>query len=665
MVKKMTTLFEKRTLGQRPTWLLLVSLLLFCLASPPLMAQEAPFKKGVNLTGWFQANSAREVQFSRYTRQDFAQIKSLGCDVIRLPINLHAMTSGAPAYTIDPLFFSFLDEAVNWAEELNLHLILDNHSFDPIADTQPQVETILEKVWPQMAQHYKDRSERIYYEILNEPHGISDAQWNAIQGRIIQAIRRHDTRHTIIVGATNFNSYQNLAQLPVYPDSKLIYTFHFYDPFLFTHQGATWVAPSLLPLANMPFPYRAQDMPPLPNSLRGTWMESAYNNYRQDGTVAKVKQLIDIAAQFKQTRQVPVFCGEFGVLMDYSRPADRVFWYNEVRRYLEEKGIAWTSWDYHYGFGLFNPGGTDLFEHDLNVPLLQALGFTVPPQTPYVKQPEGSGFAVYSDFIGARIVNASYGSGPLDFYAAQKPNNGRYSLAWTGAERYSSIAFDFKPDKDLSKLKQEGYAVDFLFRGTAPALSFDLRFLDSKTGPEDHPWRSGVTITSDQVPFDGRWHHVRIPLSSFTEKGSWDGAWFNPEGKFDWTSVDRLEITAEHANLGQTKLWFDNIYVSNQDTAKVYETSVFTGAVTGISPAIKSADLKVYPNPAAGYLLLETTLPGKLTAELSNSVGTVVHREAFTQKLKLSTSTFPAGAYFLKVTQPNGQSTTRKVMLQR
>jgi endoglucanase len=646
-------------------WLFLGCFLFPFLSCFPVFGQETPFRKGVNLTNWFQANNAREIQFSRYTRQDFEQIKSLGVDVIRLPLNLHAMTKGAPAYTLDPLFLSFLDEAVTWSEELNLHLILDNHSFDPIADTKPEVEVILEKVWTQMAQHYKDRSDRLYYEILNEPHGISDAQWNAIQGRVIQAIRRYDTRHTLIVGATNFNSYQNLAQLPVYPDNKLIYTFHFYDPFLFTHQGATWMEPSLGTLANLPFPYRAADMPAFPTNLRGTWYEGAFNNYAQEGTVAKVKQFLDVAANFKQTRQVPVFCGEFGVFMPNSRPADRVFWYETVRRYLEEKGIGWTSWDYHGDFGLFNRGGSDLFAHDLNVPLLQALGFAVPPQTTYVKHPKRSGFAVYTDFLGKDLRNASYGTGTLDFYADQKPNNGRYSLAWAGAERYNSIGFDFQPDQDLSLLRQEGYALDFLFRGTAPATSIDIRFLDTKTtDPNDHPWRSVVTLSAQQVPFDGRWHHVRLPLSSFTEQGSWDNnAWHTPEGKFDWTSIDRLEITAEHGALNQTKLWFDNIYISNQDTAKVYDTSVITANVTGSKEETTDSAFLVYPNPTSGILTLDTKLPGKSTAELMTSTGQVVMKVVFSKQTKLDTAALPAGAYLLKVTQAHGQSSTRKVVV--
>lgn len=57
-----------------------------------LIAQQTPFNRGVNLTNWFQVNNAKEIQFTKYTKHDFEQLKSLGVDVIRLPINLEFMT---------------------------------------------------------------------------------------------------------------------------------------------------------------------------------------------------------------------------------------------------------------------------------------------------------------------------------------------------------------------------------------------------------------------------------------------------------------------------------------------------------------------------------------------------------------------------------------------
>ena len=121
---------------------------------------DVPFHRGVNLTGWLQVGSARQIQFTMFTKQDLVNIKSLGCDVIRLPINLHHMTSGAPDYTVDPLFFYFLDQIVDWCEELQIHLILDNHTGDVDAsgNTDVNIDTVLVPVWSQMAEHYKDRS---------------------------------------------------------------------------------------------------------------------------------------------------------------------------------------------------------------------------------------------------------------------------------------------------------------------------------------------------------------------------------------------------------------------------------------------------------------------------------------------------------------------------
>ena len=73
-----------------------ITLLILVITFTHIRAQH--FTKGVNVTGWFQAGSAREIHFTMFTKKDFEQIKSLGCDVIRLPINLHYMTNGAPDY---------------------------------------------------------------------------------------------------------------------------------------------------------------------------------------------------------------------------------------------------------------------------------------------------------------------------------------------------------------------------------------------------------------------------------------------------------------------------------------------------------------------------------------------------------------------------------------
>jgi len=635
-------------------------------------AEELPFHRGVNLTGWFQTSGARQIQFTQFTRQDFINIKSLGCDVIRLPINLHAMTGGAPEYTLDPLFLYFLDQAVDWAEELEIHLLLDNHSFDPAVNTSPDIGDILVPVWSQMAAHFKDRSNFVYYEILNEPHGISDASWNAIQKRVIETIRLVDQKHTLIIGPAGWNSYNNLAAMPPYEDGNLIYTFHFYDPFLFTHQGASWTDPPMTPLAGVPFPYDAARMPACPAALKGTWIEgSLKNSYKTDGTVARVKSLIDIAARFGTTRNVKLFCGEFGVYIPNSPAADRVFWYDAVQDYLEEKGIAWTIWDYTGGFGLFEPGTGELFDYDLHVPLLEALDLNVPEQKTFELRPDSTGFTLYDDYIGPGISQSSYSDGStIDFYSETDPVLGRNCIFWTGAPQYRNIGFAFKPMKDLSLLVDGGYAFDFWVRGDSPDCRFDIRFIDTKTGdPDDHPWRMRMTIDENIASWDDEWQHLQIPLEDFTEHGSWDNAWFNPQGLFDWAAVDRFEIVSEHQDLDGIQFWFDQIRVVDPAVVGFDETASRVPEQTGLGGN--------YPNPFNPGTAIPYRLdrPGRMEIGIFNAAGRKVrilesgHREAGNHLAVWdgksgSGEPMPSGLYFFRL-DAGDFSQARKMLLLR
>jgi endoglucanase len=631
----------------------------FIIPFHPVNAGDVPFTRGINLTNWFQVSGANEIQFTLYTKQDFEQIRSLGCDVIRLPINLHSMTSGAPDYLIDPLFYSFLDQAVNWAQELGIYLILDNHTFDPAVNTDPSIGPVLIKVWSQMAQHYKNSSDRIFYEVLNEPHGISDNDWNTIQQQVISTIRQTDTTHYIVVGGAGWNSYNNLNAMPVYSDSKLIYTFHFYDPFVFTHQGASWTDPSMVPLGGVPFPYNADSMPVFPESIKGSWIESAFNDYHNTGNVASIKALLDIAINFKNSRNVPVFCGEFGVYIPNSSNNHRAFWYETVRKYLEENGIPWTTWDYHGGFGLFREGSNGLFEHDLNVPLIQALGFNVPEQSPYTQKPDSTGFMIYSDYNGVGISKSSFGEGTLNYFSNDRPNNGKYCIYWEGAAQYNVIGFDFVPDKDLTQLVDEGYALDFMVRGNSPETSFDVRFIDTKTAiAGDHPWRMRVTVDVGIAEFNDRWHHLFIPLSLFTEQGSWDNAWYQPEGKFDWKAVDRFEIVSEQQNLVNKKLWFDNIHVTNQDTAQVYEYPVVTGF-----NSLLSASVLIYPNPAHDFIYITANVNHPVYLKIIDALGQIHLQRNYISGDALDVSALQPGMYLLYIYYYRELVSIKKIIL--
>ncbi|WKZ70849.1 MAG: cellulase family glycosylhydrolase [Melioribacteraceae bacterium] len=646
----------------------LLYLLVIIILQQSFLSQITPFNKGVNLTGWFQVNSPTEIHFTKYTKQDFENIKSLGADVIRLPINLHSMTLGSPNYELDPLFLKFLDQAIDWAEELELHLILDNHTFDPATSTDPNIGDILIPVWQNMAEHFKNRSNLIYYEILNEPHGIADNTWNTIQQSVITAIREIDSVHTIIVGPAGWNSYNNLKYMPVYEDDNLIYTFHFYDPFLFTHQGASWTDPSLVSLSGMPFPYNAANMPQLPNDLVGTWVEGAFNNYNNDGTIGKVREMLDIAIDFKTERNVPIFCGEFGVYIPNSNNTDRVLWYNVVRNYLELNGIAWTTWDYHGGFGLFKQNGYGLFEHDLNTNLLAALGFNVPPQSEFELKPDSAGFGIYTDYIESKIVSSGYTSGVLNFYNVDS-YTGDYCISWSNPSQYNSIGFKFMPIKDFSYLSHNNYFISFWIKGSNPLSKFEIRFLDTKENEEDHPWRMSYTVDHSVVDFDNQWQYVEIPLSSFNETGSWDDAWYNPQGLFNWSAVEIFEIVDEFGMLSNSQLWFDEIKIYDPNSTNVEEENL----------ASEFHLYQNYPNPFNPTTAIKFTIPNVGTSRdlslqtklivydiLGREVATLVNKELHpgNHEVKFNASNLSSGVYFYKL-QAADLIKTRKLLLMK
>jgi endoglucanase len=521
----------------------------------------APFSKGVNFSGWFESFSASSIPFTKYTEQDFADVKSLGADVIRLPIKMHSMTNGAPDYRLDPLLLKFLDSAVDWAEKYGLFLIIDNHSFDPVKGLGDDIDKILLPVWDQIARRYKDRGDYLVYEILNEPHGISDSRWGEVQGMAIDTIRRVDQKHAIIVGGTDYNSIGKLSALPEYTDPNLIYTFHFYDPYLFSHQGATWGEPSLAPLAGVPFPADRKRMPRLPAALRGTWIESAFNNYENEAVPSKLYSTLDRVVSFSKARNVPVFCGEFGIYMIQSPPGDRVVWYEIVAAALDRRNISRTSWDYYGGFGVFRDETGD-FNSDLNTEVVGAMGFTPPPQTPRSSQPLDAGFVIYGDYPG-REFSVWYWGEDTDFSlydtaAAQ----GEFAVRWGNADRYNIFCFGFTRNGNLSGLFSDGYSLEFRARAEKP-VSFDVRFLNPESA-SSIPWRMRYSVNESVLPPDGRWRTIRIPLNQMQEHGAWIGArseWITPRGEFSWANIKQLEFVAEDADLKGKTVWFDEIKI--------------------------------------------------------------------------------------------------------
>lgn len=342
----------------------------------------APFTKGVNFTNWLEYKPAEKINPDDFTRQDFMNVQALGCDVVRLPIHFERFCSAEDGYQIPQKVLDILDRVAAWAGELGLYVIFDFHNATHAESFTPDdVETILTAVWTQMATRYQGASDRIVYEIMNEPHGIAIERWNEIIGRVFRLIRSIDARHYVIVGGADWNSTAAMKQLPDFQDDKVIYTFHYYDPHTFTHQGAPWS--NMQRVVGIPFPYDPERMPPMPENPTET-ERRCFENYPAQGTLEGVVNFFDQYVAFSHERQAPVYCGEFGCYAVAMSHEERVNWYRIVVGLLEERGIPRTSWDYYGPFGIFQrdwkqPGPTyrhvkPRFPEELDRELVEVMG---------------------------------------------------------------------------------------------------------------------------------------------------------------------------------------------------------------------------------------------------------------------------------------------------
>ena len=176
--------------------------------------------------------------------------------------------------------------------------------------------------------------------------------WQNASIEIIKAVRAVDKKRTFIIGASNYNSIYELSRTTPLNDENIIYTFHFYEPFFFTHQGAEWVGDQTA-TTGVPFPYNAVTFPALNPKAKNTWGETNYYQYRTDGNEQSVKDKLQIVKNWGIKYNVPLLCGEYGVYNKYADPDSRCRYIKAVRQTLKAIQIPGILWDYNGNFSIF------------------------------------------------------------------------------------------------------------------------------------------------------------------------------------------------------------------------------------------------------------------------------------------------------------------------
>jgi endoglucanase len=315
--------------------------------------------RGVNASMWFaQARDYSPDRLRSYTTtDDIALMHSMGFDHVRLSIDGDELLRGAPPNGLNAAFVAELDTAVNTMLKDGLRVIVDVHPSDPFKvqlRSNDDAITHFVALWSALAGHYAQTDpERLFFEVLNEPEFADAQQWNAVQTRAITVIRQAAPHHTIIATAGHYSGLTDLLALEPVADANVIYTFHDYEPFPFTHQGATWTMVAVRPLRGVPYPSSPENIATAVSQEQSLvdqhWIDT-YGLNRWDG--ARIRAELSFAGKWAALHHVPVYCGEFGVHQPYVDPAMRAAWLRDTRTALEDQGIGWAVWDYQGSFAV-------------------------------------------------------------------------------------------------------------------------------------------------------------------------------------------------------------------------------------------------------------------------------------------------------------------------
>lgn len=347
-----------------------VALPLLCSASQPdaviptAKRRAERLKLGVNLSHWLWLPQRGEKWHQRDGLISLDELKALaagGATHVRLPIEPADYWNGGADGSFLKDGYEAIRGAVEKVLEAGLCVIVNCHPQKPewMAVSEDGHAKMLEAFWTRFAEFGPSKPavldpERVFLEILNEPHDFRDAKvWAGAQVHLITLLRERFSKHTILATGDEWGSIDGLLRMEPVADDNVIYSFHFYDPHNFTHQGATWGYEPWRHMKDVPWPMTKESVEPIASTIEDKAAREALRwSAKEAWNAVRVQARIKQAADWGEKHNVPIYCGEFGVYAKFAPRAARLAWLRDVTAALDEFKIGRAMWDYMGGFAI-------------------------------------------------------------------------------------------------------------------------------------------------------------------------------------------------------------------------------------------------------------------------------------------------------------------------
>ncbi len=287
--------------------------------------------RGINYGNMFEAPS--ETAWGNPWKPEYAGIiADLGFNHVRIPVRWEPSerSSDVPPYTIETAFLNRIKQVVDSALNNGLFAIINMHHHDVLFENPDNQKDRFLAQWKQISAFFKEYSDSLLFEIMNEPHGnLTPEKWNNFVADVLPVIRENTPERIVLIGTPEYGGLSGLSALQLPNDDNIMITVHYYNPFHFTHQGASWVG-----------------------SVADEWLGTKWTDTEDERNI--VKQEFAPLITFSQQNHIPVHIGEFGAYSTADM-VSRAKWTTFLARYFEQLNWSWAYWEFCAGFGIYNP----------------------------------------------------------------------------------------------------------------------------------------------------------------------------------------------------------------------------------------------------------------------------------------------------------------------
>lgn len=359
-------------------------------AEPPPPAHLAlELNRGICIDRQFRQIPPEPIM--RFTRADVRMIKAMGFEFVKLIVNPEPLMQ---AGRLDREKRTYLEQIVAQVVDEELPVVVCLH---PEWEFKRRVlsdlaafatyRLFLQDVSEFLGARWSAR--QLALQLMTEPV-TEGLDWNDLQPQLWQTARRALPQHTLILAGDQVGKIEGLLTTRPVPDPNVLYSFTFYDPFLFTLQGGEWLTPAWWShLGPVPYPVdpdllaaRTPDLlariPPEPPAWRAAVSQELQEYGAAGWNERVIADRIQRLADWNQSHGggLKIWCAEFGCYQRTVAAEDRCRYLRDVRAAMEAHGIGWAYWSYNETFTALTADRTPFGPADRQTPdrmVLEAL----------------------------------------------------------------------------------------------------------------------------------------------------------------------------------------------------------------------------------------------------------------------------------------------------